>query len=66
MILVKTLKNLRKKTGWTTQELADKVNVSKRTVEGWECGRSIDPFKVLKIADLCEKEGIANDVIKIN
>jgi ribosome-binding protein aMBF1 (putative translation factor) len=33
------IKAIRAKRGWSTQELADKCGVSRRTVEGWEAGR---------------------------
>jgi DNA-binding transcriptional regulator YiaG len=33
------IKAIRAKTGMTTQQLADAVGVSRRTVEGWEMGR---------------------------
>lgn len=33
------VKALREKLGLTTQDLADKCGVSRRTVEGWEQGR---------------------------
>jgi DNA-binding transcriptional regulator YiaG len=33
------IKAIRAKTGMTTQQLAEAVGVSRRTVEGWEMGR---------------------------
>jgi len=33
------IKAIRAKTGMSTQELAEAVGVSRRTVEGWEMGR---------------------------
>ena len=36
------IKAVREKLGMSTQELADACGVSKRTVEGWEQGRTPD------------------------
>ena len=33
------IKAIRDKLGFTTQQLADEIGVSRRTVEGWESGR---------------------------
>lgn len=33
------IKAIRKKAGMTTQQFADEIGVSRRTVEGWESGR---------------------------
>lgn len=36
---------VRQEKEWTRKELAYKLGVSKRTVEGWECGRCKNPNK---------------------
>lgn len=44
---------LRKKFGWSQDELADKLSVSRQSVSKWETGESIpEPAKLLSIAKL--------------
>ena len=46
------IKALRAKLGLSTQDLAEKCNVSRRTVEGWEQGRMPDPAALNVMAQL--------------
>lgn len=46
------IKALRSKLGMSTQELADACGVSRRTVEGWECGRMPEVAALNVMADL--------------
>lgn len=49
------LKELRKEKKLTQQELADKMGVTKRTIQKWEKGESqIKPDKAEKLADFFE------------
>ena len=42
MILADKIARLRKKNGWSQEELAEKMNVSRQAVSKWESGQS-DP-----------------------
>lgn len=45
------LKDLREKHGFTQQEVADSLFVSRQTYSSWECGRSEIPlFRFLQLA----------------
>lgn len=47
----------RKLKGWTQKELADKLNVSDKTVSKWECARSVpDIFYLKSLSQLFEKD----------
>ena len=41
MILADKIIRLRKKNGWSQEELADKMNVSRQAVSKWESAQSI-------------------------
>ena len=49
------IKTLRAKIGLSTQQLAQKIGVSRRTVEGWEQGRPISTPALKLLATLLEK-----------
>lgn len=49
------VKAIRGCRGWSTQQLADKIGVSPRTVEGWEQGRPISNPALNLIAILLKK-----------
>lgn len=46
------IKAVRSKLGISTQDLAEKCNVSRRTVEGWEQGRMPDAAALNAMAQL--------------
>ena len=53
MIFADKLMNLRKKNGWSQEELAEKLNVSRQTISKWEGALSMpDLERMLKIARL--------------
>ncbi len=53
MIMADKIIELRKKSGWSQEELAEKLNVSRQSVSKWEGAQSIpDLNKVIVMADL--------------
>lgn len=41
MILSEKIVQLRKKNGWSQEELAEKLNISRQSVSKWESGGSL-------------------------
>lgn len=61
MILADKISELRKKNGWSQEELAEKLGVSRQSVSKWESATSIpDMEKILKMSDLF---GVSTDVL---
>ena len=55
MILAEKIAILRRQNGWSQEELADQLNVSRQAVSKWEGGTSIpDLDKILKLSALFE------------
>lgn len=55
MILAEKIMKLRKQNGWSQEELAMKLNVSRQSVSKWESGASIpDLDKILKLSQIFE------------
>ncbi|MCI6855196.1 MAG: helix-turn-helix domain-containing protein, partial [Firmicutes bacterium] len=53
MIFADKLIELRKKNGWSQEELAEKVNVTRQSVSKWESSQSIpDLDKILLLAQI--------------
>ena len=53
MILADKISLLRKKCGWSQEDLAEKLGVSRQSVSKWETGQSVpDLDKLIKLADL--------------
>ena len=53
MILADKIIRLRKKNGWSQEELADKMNVSRQAVSKWESAQTIpDLEKILQLGTL--------------
>ena len=53
MILAEKIALLRRKNGWSQEELADQLAVSRQAVSKWESGASIpDLDKILKLSEL--------------
>ena len=61
MILADKIINERKKNGWSQEELADMMDVSRQSVSKWEGAQSVpDLQKILKLADLF---GVSTDYL---
>ena len=61
MILADKIINERKKNGWSQEELADMLNVSRQSVSKWEGAQSVpDLSKILKMAELF---GVSTDYL---
>ncbi len=61
MILADKIMNLRKKQGWSQEELAEKLDVSRQSVSKWEGGLSIpDLNKIIAMSDLF---GVSTDYL---
>ena len=55
MILAEKIAQLRKQNGWSQEELANRLQVSRQAVSKWEGGASIpDLDKILKLSALFE------------
>lgn len=53
MILADKIIQLRKKNGWSQEDLADKMNVSRQAVSKWESAQTVpDLSKILQLSDL--------------
>lgn len=53
MILAEKIVLLRKRKGWSQEELADKLDISRQSVSKWELGASIpDLDKIIKLSEL--------------
>ena len=53
MILADKIMSLRKKNGWSQEELAEKMNVSRQAVSKWESAQSVpDLEKILQLSNL--------------
>lgn len=61
MILADKIIKLRKKNGWSQEELADKVNVSRQAVSKWESATAIPSLE--KILQLSELFGVTADYL---
>ena len=74
MILADKIINLRRKNGWSQEQLAEQLNISRQSVSKWESGNSIpDLDKILKLSaifgvstdyllkDELEEEGLTED-----
>ena len=55
MILAEKIMNLRKKNGWSQEELAAKLNVSRQSVSKWESAMSVPELdKILLLSQIFE------------
>ena len=52
---IQGIKHLRKIKDWSTTELAEKLGVSKRTIEGYELGRPVPKMAMLLIQRLLQE-----------
>ena len=61
MILAEKVMALRKKNGWSQEELAEKLNISRQSVSKWESGASIpDIDKIIAMSGLF---GVSTDYL---
>ncbi len=61
MILADKIILLRKKMGWSQEQLAEQLNISRQSVSKWESGASIpDLDKIIKLSDLL---GVSTDYL---
>ena len=61
MILADKIIDLRKKNGWSQEELAEKLNVSRQSVSKWESGMSVPDLN--KIIAMSELFGVSTDYL---
>lgn len=53
MILADKIMNERKRNGWSQEELAEKLGVSRQSVSKWESAQSVpDLNRILQLADI--------------
>lgn len=61
MIFADKITQLRKKNGWSQEELAEKMEVTRQSVSKWESGQSVpDLEKILKLSELF---GVSTDYL---
>ena len=61
MILADKIVDLRKKSGWSQEELADKLNVSRQAISKWEGAQSVPDMG--RIVQLSELFGVSTDYL---
>lgn len=61
MILADKILSLRKKNGWSQEELAEKMNVSRQSISKWESAASIPDIN--KILELSRIFGVSTDYL---
>ena len=61
MILAEKLTRLRKKNGWSQEELADRMEVSRQAVSKWESAQTIPNLE--KLLQLAELFGVTTDYL---
>lgn len=61
MILADKIIQLRKKSGWSQEELAEQMNVSRQAVCKWECAQSVPDLN--KIIQLSQLFGVTTDYL---
>lgn len=53
MLLSEKIMNLRKKSGWSQEELAEQLDISRQSVSKWETGESVpDIDKIIRMSEL--------------
>lgn len=61
MILADKIIDLRKKCGWSQEELAEKLDVSRQSISKWESAQSVPDMK--RIVQLSEIFGVSTDYL---
>ena len=65
MILADKIAELRKKNGWSQEELADKLEVSRQSISKWESAQSIpDLTEGYKVWCLIIRRNIKNSICR--
>ena len=59
MTLAEKISTFRKKNGWSQEELAERLNVSRQSVSKWESAQSIPELD--KIVQMSELFGVSTD-----
>ncbi|MBO4900824.1 MAG: helix-turn-helix transcriptional regulator, partial [Lachnospiraceae bacterium] len=53
MILADKIIELRKRAGWSQEDLAEKLDVSRQSISKWESAQSVpDMNKIIKLSEL--------------
>ncbi|HQC35915.1 MAG TPA: helix-turn-helix transcriptional regulator, partial [Bacillota bacterium] len=61
MILADKIIELRKKNGWSQEELAEKLGVSRQSISKWEGAQSLpDMNRIIKMSELF---GVSTDIL---
>ena len=61
MILAEKITELRKKNGWSQEELAEQLDVSRQSISKWESAQSTpDMNRILKMSDIF---GVSTDYL---
>ena len=60
-MLEQKISDLRKKNGWSQEELSEKMNVSRQSVSKWESGQATPDLD--KILQLCDIFGVTSDYL---
>lgn len=61
MILADKIMNLRKKAGWSQEELAEKLNVTRQSVSKWEGARAVPDME--KVVQMSRIFGVSTDYL---
>ncbi|MCR5073103.1 MAG: helix-turn-helix domain-containing protein [Clostridiales bacterium] len=61
MILAEKITLLRKKAGWSQEDLAEQLGVSRQSISKWESAQSVPDLK--RILDIADCFGISTDVL---
>ena len=61
MILADKIMELRKKNGWSQEELAEILNVSRQSISKWESAQSMPTMD--KIVQMSEVFGVSTDFL---
>ena len=61
MILAEKIVQLRKKAGWSQEELADKLGVSRQAISKWESAQSVPDLN--RILDMSKLFGVSTDIL---
>lgn len=61
MILADKIMNLRKKAGWSQEELAEQLNVTRQSVSKWEGARAVPDME--KVVQMSRIFGVSTDYL---